>query len=147
MSIQETIRKDMFTASKEGRIDESEILKMVLAAIKNSEIEAQKELEDTEVEKVLRKETKKIADAIEMYEKMGREDLLSKEKSQLEVLNKYLPQMLSEEELTKIVKEIISDLNVSSIRDMGRVMGAVMSKVGSQADGNTVKNVVQSMLS
>lgn len=147
MSIQETIRKDMFVASKEGRVDESEILKMALASIKNAEIEAQKELEAGEVEKILRKETKKITDAIEMYEKMGREDLLKKERSQLEVLNKYLPQLLSEEEIKNIAKEAVTTLNVSGIKDMGRVMGVVMSKVGSQADGNVVKSIVQSLLS
>lgn len=147
MSIQETIRKDMFVASKEGRVDESEILKMALASIKNAEIEAQKELEAGEVEKILRKETKKITDAIEMYEKMGREDLLKKERSQLEVLNKYLPQLLSEEEIKNIAEEAVTTLNVSGIKDMGRVMGVVMSKVGSQADGNVVKSIVQSLLS
>lgn len=147
MSIQETIRKDMFVASKDGRVDESEILKMALASIKNAEIEAQKELEAGEVEKILRKETKKITDAIEMYEKMGREDLLKKERSQLEVLNKYLPQLLSEEEIKNIAKEAVTTLNVSGIKDMGRVMGVVMSKVGSQADGNVVKSIVQSLLS
>lgn len=146
MSISENIRKDMFIASKEGRVDESNILKMAIAAVKNAEIEAGKELEDSEVEKILRKETKKISDAIEQYEKMGREDLLSTEKAQLEVLNRYLPQLLSIEEVTEVVKKKIAELGVSEIRDMGRVMGAVMSEVGARTDGNTVKNIVSGLL-
>ena len=146
MSISENIRKDMFIASKEGRVDESNILKMAIAAVKNAEIEAGKELEDSEVEKILRKETKKISDAIEQYEKMGREDLLSTEKAQLEVLNRYLPQLLSIEEVTEVVKKKIAELGVSEIRDMGRVMGAVMAEVGSRTDGNTVKNIVSGLL-
>ena len=146
MSISENIRKDMFIASKEGRVDESNILKMAIAAVKNAEIEAGKELEDSEVEKILRKETKKISDAIEQYEKMGREDLLSTEKAQLEVLNRYLPQLFSVEEVTEVVKKKIAELGVSEIRDMGRVMGAVMSEVGARTDGNTVKNIVSGLL-
>lgn len=146
MSIIENIRKDMFVASKEGRVDESDILKMALSAIKNAEIEIQKELADEEVEKILRKETKKITDAIEQYTKMGREDLLNKEKSQLEVLNKYLPKLLTPEEVKEIVKNKVEELGTTSIKDMGRVMGAVMAEVGSKTDGNTVKNFVQELL-
>ena len=146
MSISENIRKDMFIASKEGRVDESNILKMAIAAVKNAEIETGKELDDSEVEKILRKETKKIADAIEQYEKMGREDLLSTEKAQLEVLNRYLPQLFSVEEVTEVVKKKIAELGVSEMRDMGRVMGAVMAEVGSRTDGNTVKNIVSGLL-
>ena len=146
MSISENIRKDMFIASKEGRVDESNILKMAIAAVKNAEIETGKELDDSEVEKILRKETKKISDAIEQYGKMGREDLLSTEKTQLEVLNRYLPQLLSIEEVTEVVKKKIAELGVSEMRDMGRVMGAVMAEVGSRTDGNTVKNIVSGLL-
>ncbi len=146
MSISENIRKDMFMASKEGRVDESNILKMAIAAVKNAEIETGKELDDSEVEKILRKETKKISDAIEQYEKMGREDLLSTEKAQLEVLNRYLPQLLSIEEVTEVVKKKVAELGVSEMRDMGRVMGAVMAEVGSRTDGNTVKNIVSGLL-
>ena len=146
MSISENILKDMFMASKEGRVDESNILKMAIAAVKNAEIETGKELDDSEVEKILRKETKKISDAIEQYEKMGREDLLSTEKAQLEVLNRYLPQLLSIEEVTEVVKKKVAELGVSEMRDMGRVMGAVMAEVGSRTDGNTVKNIVSGLL-
>ncbi len=146
MSISENIRKDMFTASKEGRVDESNILKMALAAIKNSEIETGKELTDVEVEKILRKETRKITDSIDQYTKMGREDLLAKENAQLEILNKYLPKLLTEEEVRVVVKNKITELGITEMRDMGRIMGAVMAEVGSLTDGNTVKNIVSELL-
>lgn len=146
MSISENIRKDMFTASKEGRADESNILKMALAAIKNSEIETGKELTDVEVEKILRKETRKITDSIDQYTKMGRDDLLVKEKAQLEILNKYLPKLLTEEEVRVVVKKKITELGISEMKDMGRLMGAVMAEVGSLTDGNTVKNIVSELL-
>jgi len=146
MSISENIRKDMFTASKEGRVDESNILKMALAAIKNVEIEVGKELEDSEVEKILRKEARKITDAIDQYTKMGREDLLVKEKAQLEILDKYLPQLLTEDEVRVVVKNKIAELGITEMRDMGRLMGAVMAEIGTLTDGNTVKNIVSELL-
>jgi len=146
MSISENIRKDMFTASKEGRVDESDILKMALAAIKNAEIDAEKELTDADVEKILRKEARKITDAIDQYTKMGREDLLAKEKAQLEILDKYLPQLLTEDEVKVVVKNKIAELKITEMRDMGRLMGAVMAEIGTLTDGNTVKNIVSELL-
>jgi len=146
MSIIESIRKDMFAASKEGKTEESDILKMALAAFKDAEIETQKELSDIEIEKILRKETKKITDSIDQYSKMGREDLLKIEKVQLEVLNKYLPKLLSPQEVKEVVVRKIKELNTTSIKDMGKVMGAVMQEIGSKTDGNTVKDIVSELL-
>jgi len=146
MSISENIRKDMFTASKEGRTDESDILKMALAAIKNAEIDSEKELTDEDVEKILRKEARKVTDAIDQYTKMGREDLLAKEKAQLEILDKYLPQLLTEEEVRVVVKNKIIELGITEMKDMGRLMGAVMAEIGSLTDGNTVKSIVSELL-
>jgi len=146
MSISENIRKDMFTASKEGRTDESDILKMALAAIKNAEIDFEKELTDEDVEKILRKEARKVTDAIDQYTKMGREDLLAKEKAQLEILDKYLPQLLTEEEVRVVVKNKIIELGITEMKDMGRLMGAVMAEIGTLTDGNTVKNIVSELL-
>ncbi|HAM96346.1 TPA: glutamyl-tRNA amidotransferase [Patescibacteria group bacterium] len=146
MSISENIRKDMFTASKEGRTDESDILKMALAAIKNAEIDSEKELTDEDVEKILRKEARKVTDAIDQYTKMGREDLLAKEKAQLEILDKYLPQLLTEEEVRVVVKNKIIELGITEMKDMGRLMGAVMAEIGTLTDGNTVKNIVSELL-
>ena len=146
MSISENIRKDMFTASKEGRTNESDILKMALAAIKNADIDFEKELTDEDVEKILRKEARKVTDAIDQYTKMGREDLLAKEKAQLEILDKYLPQLLTEEEVRVVVKNKIIELGITEMKDMGRLMGAVMAEIGSLTDGNTVKSIVSELL-
>lgn len=146
MSIVESIRKDMFTASKEARNDEADILKMALAAIKDAQIEAQKELTDSDIEKILRKETRKIMDAIEQYEKIGRKDLLNREKAQLIVLNKYLPQLMSVEEVKTFVVSKVKALNAQGMKDMGKVMSTVMQEIGSKTDGNTVKDIVSELL-
>jgi uncharacterized protein YqeY len=147
MSLIDTIRKDMFMASKEGRTSESDILKMSLASIKNAEISSDKELTDQDVELLLRKEVKKIQDSIAQYTEMGRTDLVENEQSQLNVLNKYLPELMGEEEVEEIVKTKIQELGATDKRDMGRVMGTVMKELNGKSDGGLVKNIVDKLLS
>lgn len=146
MSLQEQIRKDMLTALKSGNKERSQTLKMLLATLKNAQIESKEELKEKEVEKIVRKEAKKIEDSIEQYGKMGREDLVKKEKQDLEIIEEYLPELMGDKEIGKIVEKKIAELNAIDMRDMGKVMGAVMKEVDGKADGNTVKNIVQSML-
>jgi hypothetical protein len=147
MSLTDTLRKDMFDAIKDGAKNESEILKMALASIKNAQIESDKELTDKDVQKILRSEVKKIKDSIEQFEKMKRDDLVAKEVIQLEVLQSYLPQPMSEDEVRKVVEAKIKELNAESMKDMGKVMGVVMKELEGKADGNTVKDIVQDILS
>lgn len=147
MSLLENIRMDMFNATKAGNVDESQILKMVIATVKNEEITKGESLSDDEVLKVLRKESKKIQDSIDQFTKMGRVDLLEKEEIQLNVLQKYLPQLMDDSKVRDIVKQAIADSNASGMKDMGKVMGIVMREVNGQADGNTVKNIVGELLS
>ncbi|MGI5897640.1 MAG: GatB/YqeY domain-containing protein [Candidatus Dojkabacteria bacterium] len=146
MSLVETLRKDMFEATKKAQKDKVDILKMALASIKNEEVRVGKELSDDEALKVVRKETSKIKDAIEQYEKIDRPDLLNREKSQLAVLEEYLPKLMSEEEIKKFVSKKIEELNASSPRDFGRVIGAVMQELNGSADGSVVKDIVESLL-
>lgn len=147
MSLTDTIRKDMFTYTKDGNTNASDILKMALASVKNAEIEKEEPLTEDEIIKILRKEVKKIEDSIVQFEHMGRQDLLDKEKSQLQVLNGYLPQQMSPDDIKKIVESKVSELNIQGMGQMGMLMGAVMKEIGSQADGNTVKNIVTEVIS
>jgi hypothetical protein len=146
MSLFEQIQKDMITAVKSDYKETAQTLKMLIASIKNAQIESEEELTDTEIEKILRKEAKKVKDSIEQYKQMGREELVEKEQKDLKIIEEYLPEMMSEEEIKKVVKQTIDDLEASNMSDMGKVMGSVMSKLDGKADGNTVKNIVQSML-
>ncbi len=146
MSLLETLRKDMFSATKDGDTDRSDILKMVIAACKNYSIEIGKELEDSEIEKVLRKEEKKVKDSIDQFTKMQREDLVEKEQRQLAVIQSYLPTLMSEEEVLAVVKAKMSELSISGKHDMGRLMGSVMKELNGKADGMLVKSVVESLL-
>jgi hypothetical protein len=117
-----------------------------MATIKNAQIESEQELTDEEVEKILRKETKKIGDSIQQYQKMERDDLVEKEKQDLEIIEEYLPELMTEEEISKVVEQKIEQLGATDMRDMGKVMGTVMNELNGKADGNTVKNIVQSKL-
>lgn len=146
MSLLENIRKDMLDASKQGDDITVDILKLVIADIRNEQIALDKELTDEDVLKVLRKQEKKIKDSIEQYTKMGRDDLVSRESAQLKVIEKYLPSLMSEDEITKIVSRVIADTNASGIQSMGLVMGSVMKELNGKADGNLVKDVVGKLL-
>jgi uncharacterized protein YqeY len=146
MSLLETIKEDMLQAIKSGKKETSQTLKMAIAAIKNAQIEAKEELKDSDIEKILRKETKKIEDSIEQYSKMEREDLVEKEKKDLELLKQYLPELMSVKDITKVVEEKIEQLEATNIGDMGKVMGSVMKELEGKADGKTVKEIVQSKL-
>ena len=147
MSLTQDIRKEMFEASKVGNTKEADILKLVLADIKNEEISTGGTLTDEQVLKVLRKQKKRVQDSIEGFTKMNREDLISKEKEQLQVLERYLPAQMSEEDITKVVKKVIEESNATSLKDMGMIMGKSMKELGDGADGNIVRNIVQGLLS
>lgn len=147
MSLIDQVRKDMFKASKDGRSFESDILKMVIASVKNEEMKQGKDLKDVGVEKILRTETKKIKDSISQYEKMERKDLVEEEKKQLEMLEKYLPELMSEGDIKKVVEAKVSELEISSIKEMGKLMGVVMKELNGKADGGVVRQIVQDILS
>jgi len=146
MSLTDDLRKDMFTFFKEGNTYASDILKMALASIKNAQIAQESEMTAQDEERILRKEVKKIEDSIAQFTLMGRDDLVEKEKSQLEILQKYLPELMSEEDIKTIINSKIKELNISSMSDMGKLIGAVMKETAGKADGNTVKNLVTQIL-
>lgn len=146
MSLLENIRKDMLDASKRGDDITVDILKLVIADIRNEEIVLDKDLTDEDVLKVVRKQERKIKDSIEQYTKMGRVDLVDRENAQLKVIEKYLPALMSEEEITKVVTKVIVDTNSSGMQSMGLVMGSVMKELNGKADGNMVKDIVGRLL-
>jgi uncharacterized protein YqeY len=142
MSLIDTFRKDMISATKEGNTDKLDILKLALASMINAQKAASEELKDVDFEKILKKEVKKVKDSIEQFSAIGRMELANREKRQLEVLESYLPKEMSSEDVAKIVKRIISEIKPEGSKDMGRVMGVVMKEVAGRADGNIVKEIV-----
>lgn len=145
--LRERIENDLKQAQKERNEAVVSTLRMLNAAIKNAEIAAmRRKFEDKDIIAVIRQEVKKHKDSIEEYKKGGREDLVKKEEQELEILMKYLPPELSEEELKKIVEEKIKELGVTSLTDFGKVMGAVMRVVAGRAGGDVVSRVVKELL-
>ena len=147
MSLLETIRKDMIEASKKGDVDSTNILKLAIASIKNAEIAKGDNLSDEEILKVLRKEESKIKDSIAEFTKMGRKDLIERESRQLKVISSYLPNLMSREEIEKVVSKAVADTHAEGLKSMGAVMGIVMKELNGKADGSVVKEIVQEFLS
>lgn len=122
-------------------------LRLLLSEMKYAQINKGQDLADEDVIIVVQKEVKKRREAALGFRSGGREDSALKEEAELKILENYLPAQLSKEELTKIVEETISELGATNIRDMGKVIGAVMGKIKGQADGTIVSNLVKERLS
>lgn len=122
-------------------------MRMVMAAIKNREIEKRGELDDAECIKVLTSLAKQRGESIEMFKQGGRQDLVVKEEAELALIKSFLPEELSEGELAKLVEEAISETQAGSPRDMGRVMKVLAPKIQGRADGKVVSELVKQKLS
>lgn len=140
------LQADVAVAMKEKDEQKVLTLRMLVSAVKNKQIEKKEELTEEEIIAVVQKEIKKRRDSIEQYEAGGRDDLAAKEKQELVLLEGYVPAQLSDEELEKIVKEVIAQTGATSLQDMGKVIGAAVAKVKGLADGKRVSELVKSEL-
>jgi len=122
-------------------------LRLLLSNVHNAQIAKRDKLTDEEVAGEIAKDAKRHRESIEAYRAANRDDLVEKETRELAILEKYLPKQLSPDELSKIVDEEIKVLGAGEIKDMGRVMSAVMARVKGQADGALVSAIVKSKLS
>ncbi len=140
------VNQDLIIAQKSRDSMAVSTLRLLLADVKNAQIAKGKDLTNEELIDQIQKSAKRHKESIEAYQKGGRADLVNKEKAELELLNKYLPSQLSDEEIAKVVDDVISSSGASGVSDMGRVMGEVMAKVKGRADGNVVSKIVRSRL-
>lgn len=147
MSLKERLMSDLKDAMREGDQRRKDAIRMIRAAIKNREIERQQEIGDEEVLEIIAQEVKRRKEALEMFEKAGRDDLVEKEKAQLEVLLSYMPEQLSREEIEKVVQDIVDEMNATSIRQLGPVMGKAMAELKGRAEGSVVNEVAREILS
>lgn len=132
MHTQDTLRRD--------------VIRMVLSAIKQVEIDTRKSLDAADVIDILQKEAKKHHESIADYEKGGRDDLVRQEREKLAVIETFLPQQLSADAIAIIVQEVIAEVGAVSSKDMGKVMGPVMQRVKGIADGKLVNQIVKEQL-
>lgn len=140
------LRDDLKTAMKKRDEVTVRVLRMVLADIHNREIAAGEELEEAEILVALRKAVKLRSEAAEQFEAGGREEMAAAERAEIEVLEAYLPQMLSDEELVAAVDDVIADVGATSMADMGKVMGALMERHQGRIDGRAANEVVRAKL-
>ncbi len=148
MSLKQQIVSDLTTSMKAKDAARTSVLRMVKAALMNREIEKGGELTDEEMAQALRSLVKQRRDSVEQYEKAGRNELAAKERGEIEVIEAYLPQAASREEIERAVALAVEEAGASSMRDMGAVMKAAQARLaGRNADGRTLSEVVKAKLS
>ena len=151
MSLREKINEQFYTAQKNKNKTLVSTLRLILAAIKEKDIanrssSNKKEVEDSEIIKVLRKMKKQRKDSVNLYQKGGRQDLLEAENEEIKVIEMFLPKQIGEEETKKICKEMIESLEASSIKDMGKIMGFLKQKYSGSVDFSKVNIIVKNLL-
>lgn len=149
--LKDKIREDLNSAIKQGDELNRSVLRLVVAAISNKEKEkkyktGQEQLAEEEVLEVVISEAKKRRESITEFEKAGRSDLTEKERKELDVLQKYLPEQLTEEEVRKFAQEAVESAKAQSQKDMGKVMAVLMPKLKGRADGSLAGKIVKELL-
>lgn len=147
--LKQQLQEELKQAMKDQAELQKSVLRMLLSAITYYEISkggAGYEATDEDVMTVIDKQVKQRKDSIQQYQAAGRQELADKEKEEMALLEKYLPEQMSEEDVRQIVKDTIASMETITVSDMGKVMGAVMPKVKGKADGNMVGKIVREEL-
>lgn len=147
MAIADEIKSDMEKALRAGDKERLSVLRLIISAINYAEIDKQKKLDDSDVIEVLSKEAKKHKESIEAFEKGNRQDLVDKEKAELIVITKYMPEQMSRDEIIAIVQNVINETGVKSPAEKGKVMGKVIPLTKGRAEGKEVNDIVTELLS
>lgn len=146
MGLKAKLQEAMKAALRSGEKQRLGVIRLILNEIKQKEIELRQELSEEEILAVLDKMAKQRRESIEQYHQAGREDLVEKERLELEVIQSYLPEPLSDEELERLIEEAISETEAQSLRDMGKVMAYLRPKVQGRADMAVVSQKVKARL-
>ena len=147
MSLKEKIKNDIKEAMRAKEITRRDTLRNIQTSIKQIEVDERKELTDAEVESILAKYLKQREDAKAQFAEAGRNDLVAKEDEEIAIVQSYLPEPMSDEELESVLQGIIEAVGAESMKDMGKVMGAAKNAVGSRADGARINQTVKKLLS
>ena len=142
----EKIQEDMYTAMKSGEKEKANTLRNVISKLKDKQIEKREVLSNEEEVKILQTLVKQRKESIDLYEKGGRSELVAIEKQEMDIINSYLPKMMSEDAIKDIVKNVIDSTGASSVSDMGKVMPEVMRQGKGLIDGKTAQKFVSEML-
>ncbi len=144
--LKQRLQDEMKSAMKSGDKERLGVIRLILAAVKQREVDERIELDDEQVLVVLDKMVKQRRDSITQYEQAGRDDLAAQEKFEIGILQDYLPEALSEAEIASLVEQAIADSGAESMRDMGKVMGQLKPKLQGRADMGVVSALVKGKL-
>ena len=146
MSLKEKLQEDLKSSMKNKDTVKKSVVTLIRAAIKQHEVDNRVELADDAIIDIISKQLKQRKDSLAEFEKANRDDLVEETKSEIQVLEGYLPQQLSEEELEKIVIETIAEVGATSMKDMGKIMTAIKPKTAGRADGRKINELVKKNL-
>jgi uncharacterized protein YqeY len=146
MTLIKEIESDLADAMRAGEAERRDALRLILAALRSAEKELQRPLKEDEELQVLQRERKRRVEAAEAFRTGGREERAVKEERELEILEEFMPEQLSEDELEEIVDDVIAEVGATGVRDFGRVMADVMPQVAGRADGAAVSQLVREKL-
>lgn len=146
MSLKEKLQEDLKSSMKNKDTIRKSVVTLIRAAIKQYEVDNRVELADDAIIDIISKQLKQRKDSLAEFEKANRDDLIEETKSEIQVLEGYLPQQLSEEELEKIVIETIAEVGATSMKDMGKIMTTIKPKTAGRADGRKINELVKKNL-
>ena len=146
MSLLDTIQSDMYAAMKSGDKHKTGTLRVALSKLKDKKIEKREDLSDVEALKIIQNLVKQRKEAADIYKENGRNDLMENENAELEILNVYLPKMMSEDDLRVLVKKVVEETGASGLSDIGKVMPEVMKQSAGRADGKMAQSIVRDLL-
>ena len=146
MTLIAEIKTQLEDAMREGDAARRDTLRLILSSLQGAEKELQRPLSEDEELQVLQRERKKRLEAAEAFRNAGREEQADKEEEELDVLEEFMPEPMSEDELEEIVDDVIAEVGATSMRDIGRVMADVMPQVAGRADGSAVSQIVREKL-
>ena len=146
MTLIAEIKTQLEDAMREGDTARRDTLRLILSSLQGAEKELQRPLSEDEELQVLQRERKKRIEAAEAFRNAGREEQADKEEDELDVLEEFMPEPMSEDELEEIVDDVIAEVGATSMRDIGRVMADVMPQVAGRADGSAVSQIVREKL-
>lgn len=146
MELRETLRADLVVAMKGGDAQRRDVIRMLLAAIKQVEVDTRSQLDNDGVQDVLRKQLKQRQESIADFEKAGRPHEVAREQAESAIIDSYLPQMMSREEIELLAGKVVDEMGGADIKMMGQVMSRLMPQVKGRADGRVVNEVVRGLL-
>lgn len=146
MSLKEQISNDIKTAMKEKEVVKRDALRLLASAMKQIEVDERKELSDEDIIKIIQKQVKQRNDSMTQYKEAGRTDLYNIEAAEAAIFETYLPQQLNDEELKAAIQSIIAEIGATSIKDIGRIMGASSKSIGALADGKRINECAKALL-